>query len=331
MDKTTVTQTPLISIGIPCYNRVNELRRLLEQVLSQTYKNIEVLISNNCSSDPEVDKLCCAIAKIDSRIRYFKQITNIGASKNHNFLLRNATAAYFIFLGDDDEINSEYVEYLVSAVLHNDRIALAGGQGIRFLEGNFWYNYNSYSNYEESCYCRLASLIPLVFDKHWVFEQYWAGLFRVQMHPSEISLDFKSTLFRIFWVSEQGSIVYEPNAIYKKNTSNKELENHAKGHAYRRHILLKLFRDDHLHSVQQCLPVSIQISAILLKSRNLNSAEKIQLLFLLWISFVRICIPCEFEGLKGKALEFRLSNNQRIKRNYRKITGLLSSIAKRAV
>ena len=75
----------LVTIAIPTYNRAdNYLKQALSSALVQTYRNIEIIVSDNCSTDNTE-----SVVKNfkDSRIRYFKQKKNIGPYKNFNFLL----------------------------------------------------------------------------------------------------------------------------------------------------------------------------------------------------------------------------------------------------
>ena len=69
--------TPLVSIGIPAYNRPIGLSRLIRQVQNQTYANIEIIISDNCSDNIEVKEAALSAAKLDSRINYIRQASNI--------------------------------------------------------------------------------------------------------------------------------------------------------------------------------------------------------------------------------------------------------------
>ncbi|CUS34229.1 glycosyltransferase family 2 protein [Candidatus Nitrospira nitrificans] len=104
---------PLVSIGIPTYNRASSyLKAALRSAVSQTYKNIEIIVSDNCSSDhtesvvKEFD---------DSRIRYFRQKHNIGATKNCNFCLDQAQGKYFLMLFDDDVIDDDFISTCLGA------------------------------------------------------------------------------------------------------------------------------------------------------------------------------------------------------------------------
>lgn len=80
-------QLPLVSVGIPTYNRPQGLRRTLECITGQTYTNIEIIISNNCSPDEEVENVAKEFMKRDDRITYYKQKENI-LGKNFPFFLK---------------------------------------------------------------------------------------------------------------------------------------------------------------------------------------------------------------------------------------------------
>jgi len=98
-----------VSIGIPTRNRSAFAIRAVESALSQTYKNIEVIISDNASHDDTVK----AIEKIrDPRIILIKQATNIGMARNFNACLSNASGELFLMLSDDDVLESNAIEEL---------------------------------------------------------------------------------------------------------------------------------------------------------------------------------------------------------------------------
>ena len=99
---------PLVTIGIPTYKRADSFLKIaLESALNQTYQNIEIVISDNCSPD-HTESLVTGYS--DPRIRYFRQKENIGAANNFNFCLQQARGDYFILLQDDDLIDKDFVE-----------------------------------------------------------------------------------------------------------------------------------------------------------------------------------------------------------------------------
>ena len=105
---------PLVTIGIPTYNRANGfLHNALSCAVNQTYKNIEIIVSDNCSTDHS-ESLVKSFA--DPRIRYVKHPQNIGANNNFNFCVNQAAGRYFILLPDDDSIDEDMVESCIKAL-----------------------------------------------------------------------------------------------------------------------------------------------------------------------------------------------------------------------
>ena len=91
---TSSKYNPLVSIGIPTFNRADgNLRKVIERALGQTYQNVEVIVSDNCSSD-RTPELVQSIE--DHRLRYIRQEVNIGANNNFNFCLNQAKGEYFL-------------------------------------------------------------------------------------------------------------------------------------------------------------------------------------------------------------------------------------------
>src|SRR5581483_12411158 len=101
---------PLVSIGLPVYNG-KHLREALNSLQSQTYKNIEIIISDNASTDSTA-KICRTYLR-DSRIKYIRQKANIGAAKNFNFVLSKAKGEYFMWAAGDDVWNENYIKLLM--------------------------------------------------------------------------------------------------------------------------------------------------------------------------------------------------------------------------
>jgi glycosyltransferase involved in cell wall biosynthesis len=105
---------PLVSIGIPTYNRAGSyLPHALRCAVGQTYTNIEIIVSDNCSPD-NTETVVKDLN--DSRIRYFRQNENIGALRNRNFCLEQARGKYFVVLLDDDLIDDDFIATCMNAV-----------------------------------------------------------------------------------------------------------------------------------------------------------------------------------------------------------------------
>ncbi len=96
---------PLFSIGIPTFNRVAFLRESLHAALSQQYPNLEVIISDNGSTDGTED-FCRSIT--DPRVKYVRSPMNRGASWNFAKCLEESQGEYFSWLQDDDIIFPDF-------------------------------------------------------------------------------------------------------------------------------------------------------------------------------------------------------------------------------
>jgi len=110
-----------ISIGIPTYNRPDTLKRTLDTLLNQSYKNLEIIISDNCSPDKKVKELLDTYASADARIIPYHQKENIGMVKNFNFVLEKASADFFMWKADDDIIEDpDFILKLYSELKKGD-------------------------------------------------------------------------------------------------------------------------------------------------------------------------------------------------------------------
>ncbi|MCP3685546.1 MAG: glycosyltransferase family 2 protein [bacterium] len=90
---------PAVSVVIPTYNRIPLLKRAVNSVLSQTLKDIEIIVIDDASS---VD-IASALQELSHDIIYIRHTTNKGASAARNTGIRRASAAYIAFLDSDDE------------------------------------------------------------------------------------------------------------------------------------------------------------------------------------------------------------------------------------
>lgn len=91
-------EMPLVSVGIPTYNRPEGLRRTLECITGQTYQNLEIIVSDNCSPGLETERMVREFMEKDSRILYYRQEKNVGAANNFSFVLKKASGVFF-FMG----------------------------------------------------------------------------------------------------------------------------------------------------------------------------------------------------------------------------------------
>ncbi len=124
---------PLITIGIPTYNRARSyLPETLESALAQTYPKIEVVVSDNGSTD---DTQAVVESYDDPRIRYFKQEPPVTPNDNFNSCLQQARGAYFLLLHDDDKIDPDFVETGLQAAQYQTHFGIIR-TGVRIINPN---------------------------------------------------------------------------------------------------------------------------------------------------------------------------------------------------
>lgn len=115
----------LVSILIPTFNRELLICEAIESALNQTYSNIEIIIVDNCSTDNTSEVIQTYIKK-DSRIKYFKNSTNIGPVLNWKRCLELASGKFVKILWSDDLINKDFVEKTIALFSNSTAFVLSG-------------------------------------------------------------------------------------------------------------------------------------------------------------------------------------------------------------
>ena len=109
---------PKVSIGLPVFNGEKFLPKTLDSLLNQTYKDFELVISDNASTD-NTEAICREYAAKDERIRYYRNTENIGMPENFERAFRLSTGEYFKWAMADDLCMPEFLTRCVD-VLNND-------------------------------------------------------------------------------------------------------------------------------------------------------------------------------------------------------------------
>lgn len=98
---------PLISVIVPIYNSENCLEDCLNSIISQTYKNLEIILIDDGSVDKSF-QICKNYAKNDKRIKLLSK-NNTGVSDTRNVGIKSATGKYICFIDSDDTIEDIYI------------------------------------------------------------------------------------------------------------------------------------------------------------------------------------------------------------------------------
>src|SRR6267378_655561 len=112
---------PLVSICIPTFNHASALAGAIDSARAQTYRNIEILIADNHSTDSTA-AIAQGAASGDARIRYLRQAENLGMGRNFSACISSARGELIKFLCDDDVLAPECVARLVPLLVANDRV-----------------------------------------------------------------------------------------------------------------------------------------------------------------------------------------------------------------
>jgi len=207
----------LISIGLPTFNGKKYVKQAVYYLLSQSYKNIELIVSDDASNDDTFD-ICQKIAAKDKRVKLYLQKKNIGFTKNFNFVLNKATGKYFMWAGEDDYRHPQCLAKLHYLLAKNQKAILA---------------VSKFNNvYKNKCYDymknqKISNSMPHFFYFfHYVNTRnisYFYGLYRTDIlkkiggYHTDSRPFFKSSDYvTIFRVLLQGKLAYSNSVLFFK-------------------------------------------------------------------------------------------------------------------
>lgn len=129
-----------VSIVVPVYNSAKYLEKIIEQLLNQTYKELEIIFVDDGSSDNS-DEIIKKYEEEDKRIRYIYQ-DNSGPSKARNTGIDFAQGEYLTFVDSDDSVESTYIEKLYEGIVKSKADVCCCGYTC--LERENQYTHNDY-------------------------------------------------------------------------------------------------------------------------------------------------------------------------------------------
>ncbi len=101
---------PLVSITLTSYNQKEKLKRALDSLLNQTYKQIEIIIVDDYSTDGSQDFILEQVSKRPGIVRYYFQSRNVGIPKNKNSGFKLSEGEFLTYLDGDDYYLPEKIE-----------------------------------------------------------------------------------------------------------------------------------------------------------------------------------------------------------------------------
>jgi len=118
--------TASITIGMPVFNEERFLRDSIESILAQSHQNIELIISDNGSSD-NTEQICREYEKKCSWLKYHRFNKNGGPAQNFKYVIENASGQYFMWACGHDLWAENYLEECVTALESNPNAVVAFG------------------------------------------------------------------------------------------------------------------------------------------------------------------------------------------------------------
>ena len=110
----TLEQNNMISIIVPIYNKEKYLEKCLDSLLNQTYRELEILLVDDGSTDKSLE-ICRSYAEKDERIRVFSK-KNGGVASARNLGVRESLGEYLSFVDPDDYVHPEYAVCMKEAL-----------------------------------------------------------------------------------------------------------------------------------------------------------------------------------------------------------------------
>lgn len=120
---------PTVSIGLPTFERGEQLDVAVASALAQTYAELEVTISDNASRDDTAER-CAAWVGRDSRVHVVRHPENRGPTANFNGLFARLDGTYALLLSDDDRLEEDYVARCVAALEGDPHLVAVAGTAL---------------------------------------------------------------------------------------------------------------------------------------------------------------------------------------------------------
>ena len=114
---------PMVSIGLPVRNAAHTVASVAHSVLAQRYGSLELVISDNASTDGTED-VCRQLARADGRVVYHRHAENVGLLNNFIGTIRSARGEYFRWISDSDALDPDYSQLCVDAFVADQRVVL---------------------------------------------------------------------------------------------------------------------------------------------------------------------------------------------------------------
>jgi glycosyltransferase involved in cell wall biosynthesis len=225
-------KSPKISVLIPTYNYARYLPEAIESVLEQDWRDLELLISDDDSTDGSAEVIAAYAAK-DSRIRFQTHPTNLGMVQNWNWCLSEARGEYIKFLFGDDKLASrQALGKLLKLLETNPSAALASSA--RYVLGEKSEILALWDDFRKSgVHHGPEVMVRCLNETGNLIGEPSAALFRKRDAARGFNLRYRQLVDLEFWfhLLEQGDFIYssEPLCCFRKHAEQQSAVNGAEG------------------------------------------------------------------------------------------------------
>ena len=288
----------VVSVGIPSYNRPEELCRTLECFTRQTYTNLDIIVSDNCSLSPKVMDICKTFAQNDNRITCFQQNTNIGGTANFQFVLDKARGDYFMWVDDEDEWDETYIEKCLNGFNQDPNIVLVSSlcdmKDTENPSNDFFYD--SYSNIWKNTDERVLEISRIAVSGRKKIAYLINGVFkREAITGIQIKEVIGADLLFLVNVSLYGTFYTVPELLHTKKGVTKNIDDY-----------IKYFNTNNisLHTIHPYLPYFCGIIRLFFHEKRFSARFRI-------IAISKLCILFIIRTIRllPKFLRYKITGN----------------------
>ena len=164
-----------VSILLPVYNSVTKtertdfLQQMINSILNQTHKDLELLILDNQSVDNTLE-ICNGIASKDSRVKVYVDTERRPAEEAHNKLIGMADGEFAMLIADDDILNYHYIEALINTLKTNKDIDMA-------------YTNGAYINRDNQIIQGLITNTDGMYDSEYYYDNFYKAIHKRKVLP----------------------------------------------------------------------------------------------------------------------------------------------------
>jgi glycosyltransferase involved in cell wall biosynthesis len=164
-------RNPLVSIGMPVYNEEKHLEQALQSLLSQSFENFELIISDNASTD-RTSEICRSYATKDPRVRYSRMETNLGSSVNFNRVFQLSKSEYFFWASGHDTRAESFIARCVE-ILESDASVVLCYPWARWVETDGHLGDTLSGQVETRGLSQVVRYCKVLWGLGYVFPAYW--------------------------------------------------------------------------------------------------------------------------------------------------------------